>query len=128
MTTITTADCKKFIVDFQMKNPNLERIRFGLNPNDNVESNPDYQFIKDILVEKNWKRLFKMKPDPDEHSNVIYVSGQMFNRFAEPISQVSWNDIKYVRGFDMVTADGQIAYLVLEMKDGTLHLGEYIGD
>lgn len=128
MTTITTADCRKFIVSFQAKNPELERIRFGLKPSDNVESNPDYQFIKDILVEKNWKRLFKMKPDPDEHSNVIYVSGQMFNRFAEPISQVSWNDIKYVRGFDMVTADGQIAYLVLEMKDGTLHLGEYIGD
>jgi hypothetical protein len=28
----------------------------------------------------------------------------------------------------MDTADGQIAYLVFEMKDGTLHLGDYIGD
>jgi hypothetical protein len=28
----------------------------------------------------------------------------------------------------MDTADGQIAYLVFEMKDGTLHIGDYIGD
>lgn len=30
--------------------------------------------------------------------------------------------------FNMETAETQIAYLVFEMNDGTLHLGDYIGD
>jgi hypothetical protein len=58
----------------------------------------------------------------------VYISSQSFNRYAEPAGRVNFDDIKYTRGFDMDTADGQIAYLVFEMKDGTLHLGDYIGD
>ncbi len=129
MSKITTEDCKKFIVQFQKDNPNLEKIRFGLSQNDSRLNNHEYKFLEDCFQTKNWKRLFKTKPNEDEYDcSVIYISGQPINRFADPHGKVNINDIKYVRGFDMVTADGQIAYLVLEMNDGTLHLGDYIGD
>jgi hypothetical protein len=128
MTNITTADCKKFIVQFQKNNPNLERSRYRLSPQDNVSNDPEYQFLTDALIEKNWKRIFKTTKDFDEHSNYVYIDGQLFNRYAEPAGQVNYDDIKCIRGFDLDSADGQIAYLILEMKDGTLHLGDYIGD
>lgn len=127
MTKITTEDCKKFIVQFQKDNPDLERDRFGIEPTETLSTNPDLQFLSDCLLEKNWKRLFKTKFNED-YSTGIYVSGQKFGRFDRQAAYVNENDIRYVRGFDMDTADGQIAYLVLEMNDGTLHLGEYIGD
>jgi len=130
MTKITTDDCKKFIVQFQKDNPALERIRFGFDPDDNIQDtdfDPDCEYFADCLNEKKWKRLFKRNPEKEDGTSV-YISGQIFNSYAEPAGSVNFEDIKYTRGFDMVTADGQIAYLVFEMKDGTLHLGDYIGD
>lgn len=127
MSKITTDDCKKFIAQFQKDNPALERIRFGIKPEETIETNRDLQYLQDCLDPKNWKRLFKRKMT-DEDSNSIYVSGQSFNRYAATISRVRDEDVRYVRGFDMDKASGQIAYLVLEMNDGILHLGEYIGD
>lgn len=128
MRKLTTADCKKFIVQFQKDNPNLERSRYGLGPQDDVSKNPDYQFLLDVLNEKKWKRIFKTTKDLDEHSNYIYINGQSFNRYAEPAGEVDYDDIQCIRGFDLESADGQIAYLILEMKDGTLRFGDYIGD
>lgn len=126
MTKITTDDCKKFITEFHKNNRHIEKIRFGITENNSV--NEDIRFLSDILLEKNWKRLFKRNPERNFNENCVYVTGQTVNSYAEPQSHVNFNDIKCVRGFDMITADGQIAYLVLEMKDGTLHLGDYIGD
>ena len=128
MTKITTDDCKKFIVEFHKKNPQLEKVRFGITDDEIDSNNEDLEFLKDILLEKNWKRLFKRNPEKNFNETYVYVSGKPVNRYAEPQAKVDFNNIKCVRGFDMITAEGQIAYLVLEMKDGTLHLGDYIGD
>lgn len=127
MSKITTDDCKKFIAQFQKDNPELERIRFGIKPEETIETNSDLQHLQDCLDPKNWKRLFKRKLT-DEDGLGIYVSGQQFNKYAQTNRYVREEDVRYVRGFDMENASGQIAYLVLEMNDGTLHLGEYIGD
>ena len=127
MAKITTDDCKRFIVQFQKDNPKLELTRFGITEQDNVSNNRDCSYLTDCLIEKNWKRLFKRKPDEDDGVSV-YISGQSFNRYAEPAGRVNFKDIKCTRGFNMETAETQIAYLVFEMNDGTLRLGDYIGD
>lgn len=127
MSKITTEDCKKFIAQFQKDNPDLERARFGIKPEETVETNRDIQYLQDCLNPKNWKRLFKTKFNED-YSTGIYISGQKFDRYDRMAGYLKEEDIRYVRGFDMENAGGQIAYLVLEMNDGTLHLGEYIGD
>lgn len=52
MTKITTDDCKKFIVQFQKDNPELERIRFGFDPDDNIQDtdfDPDCEYFADCL-------------------------------------------------------------------------------
>ncbi len=122
MSKISTDDCKKFLINFHANNLHIEKTRFEL-----TDESPELDlFVKELLSEKNWKRLFKRKPEYDETS--IYISGVPVNIYAEPQSKVKLEDIKFVRGFEMIKSDGQIAYLVLEMKDGTLHLGDYIGD
>lgn len=123
MTKITTEYCKKFIVDFHRKNPNIEMTRFRIS---NTPTSEESELLADLLNEKNWKRLFKRLPEEDE--NYIYIDGENVNKYAEPQSKVKFSDIKFVRGFEMIKSDGQIAYLVLEMKDGKLYLGDYIGD
>lgn len=122
MSKISTDDCKKFLINFHANNLHIEKARFEL-----TDESPELDlFVKELLSEKNWKRLFKRKPESSETS--VYVSGRPVNLYAEPQSKVKLEDINCVRGFEMTKSDGQIAYLVLEMKDGTLHLGDYIGD
>lgn len=123
MKEITTDDCKEFIVNFQKNNPDLERNRFGII---NSTEDNDLDYLTDVLNKKNWKRIFKRKAEFFE--NIVYIDGNHINKYAEPQGTVDFDNIKCVRGFDMITADGQIAYLLLEMNDGTLHLGDYIGD
>jgi hypothetical protein len=52
------------------------------------------------------------------------------NSFGEPTTDVRRNTKDFVseRGFDLDGTEGAIAFVVLEKADGTLHLGDYIGD
>lgn len=127
MSKITTDDCRNFIAKFQKDNPELELVRFGIKPEETIETNSDLKYLQDCTNPKNWKRLFKTKMN-DEYSLGVYVSGQTFSYHDRTAAYVKEENVRYVRGFDMIHASGQIAYLVLEMNDGILHLGEYIGD
>lgn len=125
MSKITTENCKEFIAQFQRSNPELEHARFGVTP-DTVDSELKSVFV-DAQNSKNWKRTYKRKPDLSQ-SYMAYVSGAPLNSYAEPQERINAQHIESERGFDLNSADGQIAYIVLEMKDGTLRLGDYIGD
>lgn len=128
MTKITTQDCKEFIANFQARNPQLEQARF--NPK---EGDWDYEetikLLKSAIIAKNWKRLYKKNPDPEENPIYSYYKdGCSVNRFADSYGEIDNSDVKCERGFELENSDGQIAYMVLELQDGTLLLGEYIGD
>lgn len=125
MSKITTEDCKEFIAQFQRNNPELEYARFQVNAN-TVDSELKIVFME-AQNSKNWKRTYKRKPDLSQ-SYMAYVSGAPLNSYAEPQELINVQHIESERGFDLSSADGQIAYIVLEMKDGTLRLGDYIGD
>ncbi|WP_410951119.1 hypothetical protein [Pseudomonas sp. S1(2024)] len=119
---VSTADCKAFVVDFQRNNPGLERGRFGM-PADAPEA--PYAGLDNV---KNWKRVSKTRP----------VDGELYHRYGDTATPFRTNgearipvahaDIAWVRTFDFDPADGQIAYFVFELKDGTLVMGDYIGD
>lgn len=124
MSKVTTAYCKSFLVQFELSNK-LEYVRWGVTA-ETVD--PDTKAMIDGVFDcKNWKRLYKRKPDKNE-CYMTYVDGAPLNRHAEPQQSVKFSDIVSERGFEMVLSDGQIAYIVLEMKDGSLRLSNYIGD
>ena len=125
MSNITTENCKEFIAQFQRKNPELLCTLFAVTPN-TVDSELKSVFM-DSQNPKKWKRTYKRKPNLSQ-SYMVYVSGAPLNSYAEPQELINSQHIESERGFDLESADGQIAYMVLEMKDGTLRLGEYIGD
>ena len=125
MTKITTAHCKQFIADFHKANPQIETARFT-TPHNPIDAETR-QIILATTEPKNWKRISKNKPDPDEKYHA-YIDGAAVNRYAEPQEYIPSELIACERGFDLELADGQVAYRVLELKDGTLRLGDYIGD
>lgn len=125
MSKITTEDCKEFIAQFQRNNPELEYARFQVNVN-TIDSELKSVFM-DAQNPKKWKRTYKRKPELSQRY-MAYVSGAPLNSYAEPQEVINSQHIESERGFDLIPAEGQIAYIVLEMKDGTLRLGDYIGD
>lgn len=125
MSKITTENCKEFIAQFQRNNPELVYTLFDVTPN-TVDSELKSVFM-DAQNPKKWKRTYKRKPELSR-SYMAYVSGAPLNSYAEPQEHINAQHIESERGFDLEPAEGQIAYMVLEMKDGTLRLGEYIGD
>jgi hypothetical protein len=56
MTKITTENCKQFIVQFQKDNPNLERVRFGITEQDDLNNNHDCNYLADCLLEKKLEK------------------------------------------------------------------------
>ncbi len=126
MPKITTADCKKFIADFERRNPQLEAARFD----------EDFDEVAALVVNPdNWKRRYKCRAgapgggyDGQDGPYHFYQDGAAINRHVEPTGTIAMDQIAWERGFDCDGTDGQVAYKVLETLDGTLLLGEYIGD
>lgn len=133
----STADCTAFIVDFQKRNPSLEDGRFGMEQAaGTMEGEPmDEEGIAAFARlhdPKAWKRIYKRRADHEEN---VSPRGARLRHFVEgddghkgPTGTASLADAATIRGFMFDRLDGQIAYEVIEMKDGTLLLGDYIGD
>lgn len=119
---VTTEQCRAFIADFEKRNPQIEEARFGSGGDEE-----DDEVQAATCNPKNWKRLHKTRPEQD-FPYMFYVDGQSVNYYAEPSTSISESEIAWVRGFTCVPSEGQIGYLVLEKHDGTLLLGNYIGD
>lgn len=122
---ITTADCKIFITTFLKSNPDIMVTLYGLTEPEEIQE------MMDLVTDKaNWRRMAKRKPDEDD-ANVwneylvnIYVDGKKPNHFAETTGTVKTNDVLWVREFKC-GKDTDIGFLVIEMRDGTIHLGEH---
>ena len=123
---ISTEDCRKFIVEFQSRNPQIEQTRFG--------GELDAEAQAALTVPKNWKRQTKVRPDSatDSHDPVktymTYGEGLPVNRFAEGQVKVDAKTIAWERRFDCQPFEGQVAYLILETHDGDLIFGDYVSD
>lgn len=129
MPKLTTADCKKFLVDFFTSTPDLI---VGI-----YESSVGHAALKSALVASKWKRRSKCTPGgidsalSGDHYEVFekgkdYPKGPNYYAGA-PIPSVQ---VLCERVFvlDEDTYDTAIAFLVIETKEGQLFLGEYVGD
>lgn len=125
----STADCKKFLVDFLSKNRQIVLAYF-----------PDESGSPSALIEalnvNNWKREYKRKagsgndynPEFDEYN--IYLDGAIINRYGDaigcptlPVREFAWE-----RRFNCDPFEGGLAFIVLENKQGELFLADYVGD
>lgn len=117
----TTADCKKFIVDFLRDTP--EQVVMILTEDG----------FTDALNVKNWKREYKCKPGGGEREFDEYQvrrRGSRFNHLGDPLSYKTMLPDQFVleRRFDCDPFEGQFAFLVLEDAQGELYLADYVGD
>lgn len=116
---ITTADCKKFLAEQVIKNPNIVREIFqDLNTAIAEASNP-----------KKWQRESKFNPTGDndrvqDHYNLWCPE------YGPSKGSVPATDLVSVRIFwlDPNQFDTAVMFMVLEDRNGQLHLGEYVGD
>jgi hypothetical protein len=128
----TTSDCKKFLVDFFKKTPNLLTKIYG---DDDIETQ-NLAYSKGI-ISNNWSRTWKGKPKSN-NSYIngdyakIYVEGEIYSRGPEygPFNNILTSDIAVERHFSLKREifDSSICYVVIENHSGDLFLGEYIGD
>ena len=128
----TTADCKKFLVEFFTRYPALIVNIYGEEalPEDDLAN-----LLKDARNPKKWKREFKANAATyfEEHTSFVTKTsaGLTIQVFPEGKSRpMPLADIATVRilVLDPDEYDSAVCFLVLEAKDGTLHLGEYAGD
>jgi hypothetical protein len=124
---MNTDDCKKFLAGFFTRN--LTIIPAYISRDD-----PDLAAtVKDARTVKKWKRRYKCKPgsgDYDFRYYILYTENGTVTRYGEPTLNIHRKPSEFVseRGFELDGTEGAIAFVVLEKADGTLHLGDYIGD
>lgn len=121
----TTADCKKFLVNFFTRNPQVVEGLFRTQNDPTIRAH-----IADI---KNWKRDYKCNPGGGNYefdSYCLFIDGCRLNRWGDACPDVERpiSDFVSERGFFCDHFEGQVGYIVLEDLNGNLHLGNYIGD
>jgi hypothetical protein len=130
----STADCKKFIVNFLASNLHILNTLFSedmstYTPQEIQNANQEHaQFVILVLTEKLWKRAFKKKYCEDIDDNGFYSyfqTGITPNRYGEPTGKITTTLIASVRGFTLTGCDSDVNFYVLETQDGELLLGEY---
>ncbi len=129
---MNTNDCRNFLAGFFKRNPTIIPARFGIPSGHAILKtalNPQMHAIDP----KNWKRQYKCKPGAGEHTfryYLLYPDTGGVDEFGEPKHEFRGRpkDYEAERGFELVNTEGAIAFVVLEKKDGTLQLANYIGD
>jgi hypothetical protein len=122
MTKITTADCKRFLVEKITKNPEIILgIYEGFNEPDTL--------LSSAMNVKKWVRREKFKPIGD-HDYVEDEYNLWFPVRGPGRGSVPADSLATVRVFslDSEEFDDSVRFMVLEDKTGQLLLGEYIGD
>ena len=122
-------DCKDFLASFFKNNSHI--ILEGLFPGMSDEENQ--QVISDISEPDGWELRYKAKPgcsDYEFREYAIYEDGTKVSRWGEAVPYVKrpLSDFVTEWAFDLEKSEGQVAYVVLEDKEGQLHVGDYIGD
>ena len=124
---MNTNDCKKFLAGFFTRNVTILPAYISANDPDLPAT------VKDARPAKKWKRRYKCNPgkgDYDFRYYILYPENGTGNRYGEPTQGIHRKPSEFVseRGFDLDGTEGAIAFVVLEKADGTLYLGDYIGD
>lgn len=125
---------RKFLAQFFLDNPGM----FDGWWDDDEEGQAARVEVNRLITDwENWTLRYKSRPGKGEyglgHSEpyTIILSGDgKLNRWgeAEFHEQRPKTDFAWERAFECEGTDGQIAYIVMEDKEGNLHLGESIGD
>jgi len=113
---ITTSDCKKFLSNYFLSDPKpIADIWEGEYPCD-IAINKSRKPI-------NWVRVWKMKPT----DSLWYAAGSGYNT-SNGFKQ--FDQIKCVRCFVLspIDFDTLVQFMVIEDTEGTLHLGDCIGE
>lgn len=121
MSKITTADCKKFLVEQVKANPYIIHDIFR----DYINGFPE------ALDVKKWKRESKFNPDPAKGSDYADDNYELwYPRMGPGRGSKHHTELVSVRRFwlDPDEYDTMIMFNVLEDKNGQLWLGEYVGD
>ena len=129
----STADCKKFIIDFLNRNPYILNSLFSedmskYTPQEIQRAIQEHALLVAlVLTEKLWKRVFKKKYYEDIDDNGFYgyfQDGVTPNKYGEPTGKISTMSVVSVRGFTLTGCDSEVNFYVLETQDDLL-LGEY---
>lgn len=129
MSKINTADCKKFLTDMIAKDPSIVldagAIEWFDFETEQEEQKQRQRFMRDATNPAKWRRISKQRANPHDLS----VHDDHYGGYRGGL-RVPVNDVSYVRIFalDPQHYDSAVAFMVLELKDGSLFLGEYIGD
>jgi hypothetical protein len=122
-----TKDCKQYLADFVQKNPSIVTSIYG------GEYEP-VGLLQDATNPNKWKRDYKCNPGGGRYEFDEY---SMFDQHTI-IKRMGYDRLKKMPATNFVAERGfylnpdiydtGVAFVVLEDKDGNLHLGDYIGD
>jgi hypothetical protein len=120
MKKITTADCKKLLVNLVSSDPTF--ITSGWNGDPTAQKALTY-----AAKESNWKREWKVKA-ANATDESFYGSGDGYYTFDRQL--IPFDELSSIRCFVLSPDyfDTMFRYLVLEDKNGKLHLGENVSD
>lgn len=117
MSKTSTADCRKFIVDFLRANPDVVLSNWS-------EPEERAQIQKCLFTESKWKRMSKWRATGE--NDFAEPEYPVFDRSRRiPAEQLSWVRDFYLNPTEFETA---IGFQVLEDTNGNLILGQDIGD
>ena len=126
-----TPQCKNFLAGFFCRNPQIIDALMGANtpPNDRIT-------IMTLALQANcWKRVHRCRPGCGDYEIQVYTmyeDGTQVNRWADPVPVVKRGADDFVVERCFVCApndlEDMIKFIVLEDKDGNLHVGDYVGD
>lgn len=116
--TVTTADCKKFLVGEIAKNPRIVDEIFR-----------DEQVSHLTMNEKKWRCEAKFKPTGN-HDYAKNEYDRWCQFYGPNNGSINATDLECVRifTFDPEEFDSAISFMVLEDLSGNLILGENMGD
>lgn len=142
--TVTTADCKKFLVNFFEKNPSVVTSVFYTagKPMTADEIASKLELEQWAINPKMWSRRSKYRVGGKNDNLFPYSRNGIYETLVYSINvpvrrsgydgttHVVKSQFVWVREFFLNddVLEGQCGFAVLEDKDGNLHLGEYVGD
>lgn len=127
---ITTATCKAFLAHFVRDNPSVLFSIYGTD----MSAHAKTTLLAHGTTPNRWKRIHKCSPGGGLYqfdSYGIFTTSHVITRMGfDRLPEVPIANFVAERGFslDPDIYDTGVAFVVLEDRDGNLHLGDYIGD
>jgi len=127
---ITTEHCRQFLVKFHTDHPEFLYVYTELGDSYNFKK-LDEDMRADANKPSNWKRAWKGKVSPDQYmyypEDIQYTKHDIYDE--NLMKSISGDELAFVRIFELNPNkwEANVAFMVLETKDGKLLLGQYVG-